>query len=440
MMADLRSHDESQESAGWSAISAEISVRPQRPLTGNDRAKCEQAARRITVCLRDLYKTLPEHARSATGMSRFLGIVRNTCQRIVTGLADEQPGASTLVKLPGVEGLRHFVNAVADRVSPDPADIAAANNAIDQVQAVFREIAGSQLRLADRLKTFGDEAGGSDQGADPDLKSRQAHFNASAALANEYVETYVDISVLRAIPEGSTLKRERLNAIGHIGRFAREGARPLINSTTVCQPGTTGSNARGQLLDQRPASGALDGAVIEEFSTSPLPVVTGRVRSGELRMIIDPKVDAGTPVTVVSASRMTFEGPLSEYDVKPRDNWIQLECPARHLVFDLYLHRDMAARYVPHLEVLLNFPPTVQRDRWTISLPNPPRLELLGLGTSRMATRAYTDHARVTSYLFEKAGWDPQDYVGYRCETPYPIWLAFYNICLQPTSAGGQPA
>ena len=120
----------------------------------------------------------------------------------------------------------------------------------------------------------------------------------------------------------------------------------------------------------------------------------------------------------------------------PRDNWLRLECPARHLVFDLYVHREMAGQYVPQIEVLLQFPPTTTRDRWAVSLPNPPRLEVLGLGIDRATTRAYSQHVRVTSYLFEKSGWDPSEYVGYRCETAYPIWLAYYNICLQPTIAG----
>ena len=37
-------------------------------------------------------------------------------------------------------------------------------------------------------------------------------------------------------------------------------------------------------------------------------------------------------------------------------------------------------------------------------------------------------HAALTAHLFEQSGWNPHDFVGYRCDTTFPIWLAHYNF------------
>lgn len=422
----------------WPILTTEALARGSRPLNDQEQARCVQAARRLTSCIRDLVESLPPHAQSATGMSRHLGLVRNTCQRIVTGLADHPADAATLVKLPGVEGLRQF--AVSLREHGGAArDIASLEAAVDQLQALFREVAGSQLRLGERLKATILASGTTERSAspgegqeDPQLRARIAHFNSAATLANEFTEVYVDISVLRATTIGAMMRQERLNAAGHILRHARQGARPLINASVVHTTPSYAGHAQGLMLDGS-VGGAMGSAVVERFSTSPLPLVTGRTGAGEVRMIIDPRGDDGRPVTIVTTSRLKLEGPPDEDRRRARDNWVQpgAGCPTRHMIFDLYLHRDLASRYVPSAEVLLDYPPLLKSDRWAMSLDHPPRLEVLGIGTSRAAARAYADHADVTNYLFENSGWNPEEFVGYRCEVAYPIWLAHYNIRLQ---------
>jgi hypothetical protein len=29
-------------------------------------------------------------------------------------------------------------------------------------------------------------------------------------------------------------------------------------------------------------------------------------------------------------------------------------------------------------------------------------------------------------HVFERVGWDPEQFVGYRCEVAYPVWQAAY--------------
>jgi hypothetical protein len=102
--------------------------------------------------------------------------------------------------------------------------------------------------------------------------------------------------------------------------------------------------------------------------------------------------------------------------------------PARWLVLDTWLHRDMAAGAVPSLETYV-WSPTVETslsDHWLDRLPASPLLRVLGRGLERTATPAYPRHCELTRSAFEHLGWDPAEYIGYRAEIAFPLWGGAY--------------
>jgi len=63
--------------------------------------------------------------------------------------------------------------------------------------------------------------------------------------------------------------------------------------------------------------------------------------------------------------------------------------------------------------------------------PSQPRLELLGYGLDRMHTASYPRQRELATFLFDHLGWDPNDFVGFRCELPHPIWRAGYCMSFE---------
>lgn len=57
---------------------------------------------------------------------------------------------------------------------------------------------------------------------------------------------------------------------------------------------------------------------------------------------------------------------------------------------------------------------------------------MLGPGLRSAATAAWARHAELTARLFTEAGWDPEEFVGFRCETAYPVWRAGYFMSFNP--------
>ncbi|MCH8807457.1 MAG: Maf family protein [Planctomycetes bacterium] len=83
-------------------------------------------------------------------MARHLSVVRNTCQRVVTAVAEPQAAAQTLARFPGVQGLQLLIQGFRG-VGEDEANVAAALAAVEQYDQLIRDLAGSQSKLVERL-------------------------------------------------------------------------------------------------------------------------------------------------------------------------------------------------------------------------------------------------------------------------------------------------
>lgn len=101
--------------------------------------------------------------------------------------------------------------------------------------------------------------------------------------------------------------------------------------------------------------------------------------------------------------------------------------PARRMVFDVYLHRDLARACIPSLDAHLWRPDFADHvgDRWQTRFARAPRLELLGNGQDR-AGNPWPRHAELTDFLFRQMDLDPDRMVGFRCLEDYPAWRTGY--------------
>jgi hypothetical protein len=395
------------------------------PLSAAERTVADRCARRAHAELRTLLMMLPPDARSAAGVARLLSLDRTTCHRIVASLAETNPGADLLVRLPGVRGLRRFIGA-ARLHGGGEGEVAAADAAVDGLDQVVRELAGSQLNLARRLR-----AGSAPKTLEPDRMRSVGErlFQAGVDLTGRWSETALLVQVYRPLPDDAK-KIDRVTISGYIGHHARPDALPLV----VTQKAMTFADPQRpedfQTLDHHTWRGRLDGAVLEQFSTHPVPVVTARGPRGAMVQTIDPAIaGASGPVDVVIARRSDTPGLHPAHDDPPvQEVWYSKRFPARRLLFDVYLHRSLARACIPALSLHL-FPPDMlgpPSERWLTRHPRGPRLAVLGSDLENSATPAYPRYAELMRSVFRTLEWPEEEFVGYRCETEYPLWNAVY--------------
>lgn len=399
-----------------------------RPLGPEELAAADRVARRLQEELKALLAELPVEERGASALARRLDLDRATCQRAVA--AAEAPGAdaSLLMRTPGVQGLRRLVEALGEAgVRPGP--VGEAQAAVDQFAEFLKTVGGSQSRLARRL-----EITAASTAPATDAASRQRHreslFEAALGVTGRCSDLTVAVFMYRPVP-GEPGRMETVVVSGFIGHSARPDAVPLILQTESRDSDSTRREFR--TLDSAPARGRTPSAILEDFSTHPLPLVTSSGPDGLLVQSIDPAATAKGPVDVVIARRPGGSSPHPATESPPlHEVWTLQHFPTRHLILDVLVHRDLATCSIPSAELHLVRPGFEEQvgHRWMTRFPETPRLEVLGPGLRAANPTPWPRQRDLLLNVLDRVGWPAEEMVGYRLEEPYPVWRAGYLVSL----------
>ena len=150
--------------------------------------------------------------------------------------------------------------------------------------------------------------------------------------------------------------------------------------------------------------------------------------------VVDPAtVSEGQSLDIVTALRSVHTLYDEQGNSILTDVWALVNVPCRYKVFDILLHRDLERTHRPSADAIMFMPGPLAppRDHWVHSYPSQPKLELLGRGTSRMDLDAYPRQRELAEFLFERVGWDADEFVGFRVALPYPIWRAGYCMSFE---------
>ena len=399
-----------------------------RPLSPEELTAADRVARRLQEELRALLGELPVEERGASALARRLELDRATCQRAVAAAEAPAADASLLTRTPGVQGLRQLVDALAE-AGARPGPVAEAQAAVDQFAELLKSVGGSQSRLSRRL-----EITAASSAPAPDAASRQRHretlFEAALGVTGRCSDVSVAVFMYRPVP-GEPDRMETVVVSGLIGHAARPDAVPLILQTESRDSDSTRRDFR--TLDSAPARGRTPSAILEDFSTRPLPLVTSSGPDGLLVQSIDPSAAAKGPVDVVLARRPGGNSPHPATESPPlHEVWTLQHFPARHLVLDVLLHRDLATCSIPAAELHLVRPGFEEQagHRWMTRFPESPRLEVLGPGLRGANPTAWPRQRELLLSVLERVGWPADEMVGYRVEEPYPVWRAGYLVSL----------
>lgn len=425
---------------GMSSAGADLrTLRQARPLSATEWNEAERVAARLHGELRRLIARMPEHARHASGMSRHLGVLRATCQRVVQGIQDATPSVSLVTRLPGVEGLRQFLEG-ARNAGIDDSDIEAVESAVEAFERLITVTGGSLTKLIERIGASEAVQSTSVEGTGVGSPAqREALFLSAAGVTGRRCDLSLSIYAFRRAPDDPAFL-ERALAKGMIGSVVTPGGMPMVLSS--------GDTLKGDdevrnvtLLNREAARGRTPEAIFRPFTTDPLPMVTARGRGASLQQVIDPQsseLAGGATFDVVTAVRGRH--PYIDPDAgKPSLDavWSLVSCPSAKLILDVYLHADMEREFRPNMEALLWTPnlDISEEQRWALRLPAQPKLQLLGRGTRGAASELYPRHAELTRYFFDHIGWDPEEFLGFRCETLFPVWRAGYCMGFEHLSA-----
>ena len=377
-----------------------------------------QVSDRLHQALVSVLQLPSVQGRRAATLATELNVGRMTCQRI-TKLGKRPtdvppPGPRLLGELPGVNGLRQFLDALARTGTPS-AQLADAREAVDAFDAFLRSIDLSQTAFASALLLH-------DAAVDPQqLRDRRSQlFDAASAVTGQSADVTVSMMAIRPNDQAN-FNFEQIAVRGYAGMRASGSAMPIrlpINMAYSDYRNVTGDEAAREPQQ-----------LVESFCTTPLPSIDTRViKEQHLAHLVNPEhIPTGEPFDCFATQHnqwnITDPGPHKAI-------WLYVDYPTRHCTFDLYLHHGMAEHNVVsgdcHLwGTSLLAPP---EDLWMTRFADQVVFTRLGAGTEGATSPAYARHQALTEHMFQSHDWPADEFVGFRCEMELPVWRS--GLCL----------
>lgn len=416
------------------AMSASLAAsRGSSPLRAEDLQVLERSLKSIRSELLAFLAAMPVSAQNASGLSRLLEVERTTCQRTVSAITAPYPGVALAGQLPGTRGIRLLVEAATTRgIQIDPESLKRLDKSLAAYDDATKRLAGSRSRLVKRIeRTLAASASpGSSRSEEAEHAQRKALFEASAALTGRASDVWLAAHIYTPVPGHPDIIAQT-RAHGLIGHRAEHDAVPL----TFHIFGEPDETKRNDLTTYRPLrKSGIDGVpdeLLTEFSTNPAPVVHSAHPDEFIVQTIEPSPDQ--PEASAIDLIFALDGGMSHPSTRPvntEEVWALVNFPVRRLLLDVFMHKDIARQCVPSLDVHLWRPDFAQHvgERWQTRFQNPPSLKLLNSGLDRAQTTAWSQYTQLLRTLFTAKGLKPSDYVGFRCDTDYPIWRTGYCI------------
>jgi hypothetical protein len=418
-------------------------------MSPSDTVRLELLGRRLSGELTALIDAIPAEHRTARGLARFLHIDRGTAQRVLVGARLIHEPIMTLIKGPGVAGLRQIAHGAVDADISDES-VRGLAAAADLFDAALRDLGTSQSGLA-RLHEQADHDPSSHAGGDltprpatsaayggaDSLDSRRRLFESAAEALGRVMDTRVILMICRPKP-GDPTRIEVFGGHGVIGYRARADAMPMVLGKSVdplpedpSLPETppAGNAARADFPTPRTPTLLSGEHVLMEYCTQPLALVTSKRRGREVHAVIEPR-GANESADVVLASNEPDDDENAQHFGRIHETRFNVRVPARSAVFDVYLDRSLAQNCVPSLDLYLwpREPRSLRPSNWYDAIPGVPLLQVLGPGLRNAASASYARQGELAASLFGLCAWNADQFVGYRCETAYPFWAGCYTM------------
>lgn len=410
-------------------------VPPQPPAHASDLlADAESVGRRLAAELHSILEALGWPKCSVRSLARTLGLDPNICQRVATTARCIDSPFDALQRTPGLEGLQQFRRACAMREVDRPL-LEAFAAAIAQLERLMDRCGGGLARLRSALA----ESSPTRQHASTPndlLRHRRDAFIAMAACSGSRLDAQAVSVFMRAGSEGSDLLDGFLiNA--YLGWRSRPGGLPLLLSTF----GDAAVRSDTAEPTNRPRPRAF---ILDKYSTQPTPVVTAHAAAAGVSMhMLDPawqppcaqpnhgeSDSPGADVVVVN----TIDSATDPRRTTPRihNNFVRCRYPARELLLDVFLSRELAAASVPGGGIYWSSKWLTDGlpARWHDRLPGPGSVVVFPASALDNPLRHAPRHAAMVREVAADMGWPLDDLVVHRLHVRYPLWGAAHVISL----------
>lgn len=388
-----------------------------------DDALFEEIASEVLLRLRkalvDILAALPAEIAKGADLHRVLQIDRKLSWCVFRVASASDP-ISAGVHVPSRASMRTFFKAVRKQGVSD-ALIESASRVAADFEDLVDSYAGDRATFDSMVSALAP-----DEAAEQiDLVHRRLAFRGQRHILGAYAKTHLKFIAMQPNQE----KPAWLDGIlvqGFVGLRQLRGDAPLVISYSGAR------NDDGTPLEMRraplePIPNSHGMALLQDFCTQPLPELRV-VENGENFMRAELATrDVGKRaaidcveghVRLAALPRFSAEGNRIGHTV------MAVRTPCESIILDLALHKDTYGPLQPRASAHAEFPgisvwEAVTKDLYR--LPGRPAVKYLGRGPSVLHTPDYPRYTELGRYVFERAGWNADEFDVYRCQIEYPV-------------------
>jgi hypothetical protein len=398
--------------------------------------QAESVLRRVRASFVDVLGVLGLDPESPREVARRLGLDKSLAwkiARIAHGLDLFAIGQH----LPGASGAEIFLKAVRRRGAP-AARVEAVRSALRDFDRLVEVHSGDRASLEIMLSSFTRESV-----ERLEMLHRKQLFSGASYLWGVQAKTQLRADFVAPSSDGAMVDIASLR--GFVGlRRLRPEVPWVIDRTRIADDDATVR----QPLQRAPLDPGCDAhrvaPLLAEFCSKPLPEVRrlpGPEGFVHLELAAGPVGNTGA-VTCISAEIFRGAAPRYRDTRNTRGEHAQLmRTPCKVLVFDVFLHRELAYATPPAFAVegqVLGVPAYPPADRERTCLPVHETVEDLGAGPPIVHTPDIPDYGRIAQTVFERVGWNPEEFQGFRVRMRYPpsptVVVLHYPLPEQPDS------
>lgn len=406
------------------------------PLTDQECASAKRVGERLKSELELLIRSLPPQFRGTTAMSRELGIDRSTCQRVMRAARNSTEPLDVLAQVPGAKGLLRFTDALTMRGIPQQ-KITPVTEAFEAFHRLIDDLADSQSALIRRIEALTepvyDNSARSLVRGRPKNELREQAFEVISELTERRLELQCNYLFARPLPDNPR-KVELVGARDLKGMEGSKGASPVSAFSFYQDPNTqvhAPTQTQPLYTEDKPNTEHGRFSVIEEFCSEDHPPIEIRQAGDIMIELIEPPGEDAAPIDMAVGYRIA---PPIQHVALQEDKrlFFRSTCPipTRRLMMHVYLHKSMARQCLVEAFVYERGVESLSdaRSPWFDRMDQPLVVEILSNRLAADETPIGKRQRALQAHVFEQAGWDPSDFVGYRTVVDHPLWGCRYAM------------
>lgn len=368
----------------------------------------------LRASLHSLLTTLDVDTATSPEVARRLNLSRNLTWKVSKVLASQDLHEG-LQHLPGDAAIDLLLNAAAQRGVPEPA-IRSVRESCRELERVVKVHVGDRATLD--LYLDGMAAGASERLE----QSRKLAFRGNSGVWGLQAKARITAAfVAPSSSHADLLDTAIVGGIVGLRRLRPVVRWPLFRSHRYRSDGSPEANQpEGEAIDPSFDSPDLPRLIGEFCSTRTPPIRAVRDSRGLMYELMEGRVGNTGAFTCFFGSVYRAHAPrFATEEDKTGEFGSHVMLPFEHLLFDLFVHRDLPFADTVDVRTVWHFDGAPPRDETMLAPIGEPARELSGR-PPLVATPIVERYDRLIATVFERAGWAQGDFRALRLSIAYP--------------------